>query len=108
MTILTQKEPKRAIDDFYREHLNLYINYHRYCGFATDYVNEKGKIRKKYDTYMTPVQKLLLISDCEKYLKKGVTKESLIDETKRMTHFEVAQKVFEARSKLFKEINKKI
>ncbi len=103
--------PKRhanKINHFYREYLNPYLNFHRYCGFATDYVNEKGKIKKKYETYMTPIQKLLSIVDFEKYLKEGVTKESLLKETKKLTHMESAQEVFEVRQQLFKEINRKM
>ena len=103
--------PKRKagkINEFYREYLNPYLNFHRYCGFATDYVNEKGKIKKKYETYMTPIQKLLSLPEYEKYLKEGVTKPGLLLETKRKTHFEAAQKVFVERQKLFREINTKI
>ncbi len=96
------------INYFYREHLNPYLNFHRYCGFATDYVNEKGKIKKKYEIYLTPIQKLLSLPNLEQYLKEGITKESLTRETKKLTHMESAKKVFEARSKLFKEINKKM
>ena len=103
--------PKRyapRINYFYQMYLNQYLNFHRYCGFATDYVNEKGKIKKKYETYLTPIQKLLSIPNCERYLKEGVTKELLIFETKKLTHVESAKKVFEARQQLFKEINRKM
>lgn len=103
--------PKRhaaRINRFYRQHLNPYLNFHRYCGFATDYMDDRGKIRKKYETYLTPIQKLLSIPSFEQYLKAGVTKESLIRETKKLTHMESAEKVFEARQQLFKEINRKM
>lgn len=96
------------INCFYREHLNSYLNFHRYCGFATDYVDSRGKIKKKYEIYLTPVQKLLSIENVEKYLRSGITKESLIRETKKLTHVESARKVFEARQQLFKEINRKM
>ena len=98
----------KKINTFYREYLNPYLNFHRYCGFATDYVNEKGKIKKKYETYMTPIQKLLSLPEYEKYLKEGVTKVGLLLETKRITHLEAAKKVFVERQKLFREINRKI
>ena len=102
------KKHAKRINVFYREDLNPYVNFHRYSAFATDYINEKGKIKKKYEIYMTPIQKLLSIPNCEQYFREGVTKESLIEETNKMTHFEAAQKVFEARQQLFKEINRKI
>lgn len=101
--------PKRHADRvnyFYEEYLNPYINFHRYCGFATDYVDERGKIKKKYETYMTPIQRLLSLPDCEKYLKKGITKESLETISRSKTHFEEAEKVHEMRTKLFREISK--
>jgi hypothetical protein len=104
---IAKKHAKR-INDFDQQYLNPYVNFHRFCGFATDYVNEKGKVRKKYDIYMTPIQKLLSLPLCEEYLKEGVTKELLILEGKKMTHLESAQKVFVERQKLFQEINRKI
>jgi transposase InsO family protein len=102
------KEHAGKINIFYVEHLNPYLNYHRFCGFATDYVDARGKVKKKYEIYMTPIQKLLSLPECEQYLREGVTKETLIAETKRMSHFEAAQKVFVERQKLFREINSKL
>lgn len=102
------KEHAGRINLFYVEYLNPYLNYHRFCGFATDYVDARGKVKKKYEIYMTPIQKLLSLPGCEQYLKEGVTKESLIAETKRTSHFEAAQKVFAERQKLFREINSKL
>jgi len=102
------KEYAKQINIFDREYLNPYVNFHRFCGFATDYVDMRGKIKKKYEIYMTPIQKLLSLLNYERYLKEGITKESLITETKKITHFESAQKVFVERQKLFKEINRKV
>jgi hypothetical protein len=102
------KKHAEKINDFDQEFLNPYLNFHRYCGFATDYVNEKGKIKKKYEIYMTPIQKLFSLPNFEKYLKENIMKETLIAETKKMTHFEAATKVFVERQKLFREINKKM
>lgn len=103
--------PKRhagRINRFCREHLNPYLNHHRFCGFATDYIDERGKVKKKYETYMTPTQKLLSLPECERYLREGITRETLTAKTKRMSHFEAAQKVFIERQKLFREINRKL
>jgi hypothetical protein len=101
--------PKRHADKvnyFCEGYLNQYINFHRYCGFATDYIDEKGKIKKKYETYMTPIQKLISLPDCEEYLKEGITKEILQNISRSETHFESAKKVHEMRTKLFREINR--
>ena len=45
------------IQSFYKEIFNTYLNFHRPCGFATETVDEKGKIKKKYETYLTPFEK---------------------------------------------------
>jgi len=61
------------INEFYQKYFNMYLNYHRPCGFATDYVDSKGKIKKKYNVYMTPYAKLRSIENAEQYLKEGVS-----------------------------------
>ena len=100
------KKYAKNINSFYKEFLNPYLIYHRFCGFATDYMDEKGKIKKIYETYMTPIQKLLSLPECEKYLKEGITKELLEKISRSETHFESAKKVHEMRTKLFKEIKR--
>jgi hypothetical protein len=97
-----QKKEARDINKFMRDNMDEYLNYHRPCGFATDYINEKGKITKKYDTYMTPFEKLVSISEFEKYLKTGITFPQLDDISKRESDNESAQKMQNAKSKLFK------
>src|SRR3989344_6008061 len=65
------------INRFYREHMDDYLNFHRPCGFATLKTVRRGKEKKKYDTYLTPFEKLKRIPDVETYLKRGVTIETL-------------------------------
>jgi hypothetical protein len=87
--------------------LNHHLNFHRHSAFATDVVGKKGRIVKRYETYLTPVQKLLSIPECEKYLKPNITKDSISAESMKMTHMESGKKVNEAKALLFKEIFKK-
>jgi len=60
---------------FYKETFNVYLNYHRPCGFATKTVDEKGKIRKKHETYLAPFEKLSSLTWPKRFLKKGVLLE---------------------------------
>ncbi len=90
------------INEFYQKFLNPHLNFHRHCAYPTDYVDGKGKVRKRYDTYLTPCQKLLAISDFEQYLRPGVTKENLGKEAMRLTHLAAAQEVQAEKYKLFK------
>ena len=95
------KKHATEINEFYREYLIPHINFHRHCAYATDYTDSRGKVRKAYETYMTPCQKLLSIENVEQYLKPGVTKESLFREQMKMSHVEAAQKLQTAKAQLF-------
>ena len=98
------KRHAKEINQFYREYLIPHINFHRHCAYATDYTDNRGKIRKAYETYMTPCQKLLSIEKVEQYLKPGITKESLNREQMKMSHVEAAEKLQKAKAKLFNKI----
>ena len=50
-----------------QEMLNPYLNFHRPCGFATETADEKGKIKKEYEAYLTPFEKLRSIKDPERF-----------------------------------------
>lgn len=95
------KKYAESINTFYRDYLDDFLNYHRFCAFATDYVNEKGKIKKKYEIYMTPIQKFLSLQDCEQYLKEGVTLDSIVLQQKKCTHLESAQRMRKVKQTLF-------
>jgi hypothetical protein len=98
------KKYAKDINLFYIEYFNPHIDFHRHCAFATDYVDDYGKVRKVYETYMTPCQKLLSIENVEQYLKYGVTKESLMQEQMKLSHVESAEKLQKAKAKLFNRI----
>ena len=102
---ISQKYAPR-INKFYEKHLNPFVNFHKPCAFSSEIVDSKGKIKKIYKQcdYATPIQKLLSLKDCEKYLKAGITKEKLEKQMLEKSHFEVARETYEARDKLFGEI----
>lgn len=96
------------INKFCIEHLNPFLNFHRPCAFATDEIDSRGKIRKRYHAkdYAVPVDRLLRIHNVETYLKKGVTMDGLTKLKLAQSHFIIAEKVTEAREKLFATIRK--
>ena len=100
---IEQKHAPR-INRFYREHFNAYLNFHRPCGFATVSVDDKGKRRKKYETYQTPHERLKSLKKAEKYLRDGVSLEMLDRMTARETDNEAAAAMQEARDRLFKKL----
>lgn len=93
------------INTFYRDHMDVYLNYHRPCGFATDKVDARGKIVKKYDRYMTPFERLKLIKNVEQYLKPGVTIQSLEETAHKESDNSCAEKLQIAKRKLLEIIH---
>jgi len=91
-----------AVNDFYENYLNIYVNYHRPCGFASTYVDKRGKEKKKYDIYLTPYEKLKSIPNFEKYLKKGITVGKLDKIAYAKSDNEFAEEMQKAREELFK------
>ena len=94
------------INDFYFDIFNEYLNFHRPCGFATEIVDKKGKIKKVYKEkdYMTPYEKLKSLPNYQLYLKVGITIEMLDKIAKRKTDNEIAREVQDSRYKLFNRI----
>lgn len=95
-----------VINAFYEQHLNVYLNFHRPCGFATDIVDRKGKVKKKYDTYLTPFEKLQTIDHSERYLKPGVTNETLFATEKKKSDNACAAALMKAKMELFTKLTK--
>jgi hypothetical protein len=91
---------------FSAKYLNPYLNYHRPCGFATDTVNARGKVIKKYATWMTPYERLRSLPDAEQYLKEGFTFEKMDLFAKEKSDNECAEEMMKAKEKLFEEIRK--
>ena len=93
-----------AINRFYQEYFNPYLNFHRPCGFATVTVDAKGKRHKKYKTYQTPYERLKALKNAEKYLREGVSLKTLDAIAAKKTDNESARLMQEAKDKLFKKL----
>ena len=85
------------INNFYLEHMNIYLPYHRLCGFSSDYTDKRGKIRKKYDVYTTPYERLKRIPNAKQYLKEGITFENLDKIAYAMSDNDFGEKMGKAR-----------
>ncbi len=91
-----------AISAFYKKFLNVYLNFHRPSGFSTDTISAKGKIKKKYDIYMTPYEKFKSLENPVQYLRPGQTIEALDDIAAKQTDTECAEEMQAEKTKLFK------
>ena len=69
-------------------------------------MDEKGKIKKKYETYLTPFEKFHSLSKPEQFLKNGVTMETLKEVEEQRSDTEYAKLVQEKKIKLFRSFSK--
>lgn len=93
------------INTFYRTHMDDYLNFHRPCGFATSYIDERGKEKKKYDTYLTPFEKLKTIAEVEQHLKPGVSIAGLEAIARKESDNTCAEKLQNAKRTLLETIH---
>lgn len=98
---IAQSEAEK-IQAFYRQTLNVYLNYHRPCGYATEVVDRNGKIRKRYDSYLTPYEKFSSLSRPQQYLRPGVTMTELKRIAQAHSDTEYAWLVKRAKADLFR------
>jgi len=62
-----------AVDQFHRQHLNPYVNFHRPCAVPKIVTEANGKRRRVYLRWATPFELLQEAPHCESFLRPGVT-----------------------------------
>jgi len=62
-----------AVDQFHRQHLNPYLNFHRPCAVPKIITEANGRRRRVYERWATPFELLLEAPKCENCLRPGVT-----------------------------------
>src|ERR1035441_5278923 len=90
-----------AITDFYTEHLNPYLNFHRPCGVPELIVNAKGKEKRVYRWYATPWEILRQLPDVASHLKAEWTIAQLDQQAQARNDTQAALEMQEAKRKLF-------
>ena len=97
------------INAFCREHLNPYVNFHRPCFFPEIEIDAKGKTRKRYrfQTMMTPYEKLKSLPGAEQFLKPALSFAALDAYVAATSDNEAARTMNLARAKLFQSIQRR-
>ena len=87
------------INDFNRQHLNPYINYHRPGFFPETRTDAKGKERQiyRYENRMTPYDKLKSLPNAKDYLKPGLSFEILDEVAYQISDNQAADQLQMAR-----------
>jgi len=94
------------IQQFYSAHLNPYLNYHRPCAQADVEVDAKGRNRRRYRRYQTPLETLLLLPKPQQYLRPGLTVATLQRIAGLMSDTEAARRMQQAKHRLFEQLRK--
>lgn len=97
------------INDFYVEVFNPWLNLHRPCMFASEKINAKGKITKRYkpEDVKTPLERLMELDKADLVtLKPGVSMDALLAQARAKTDLQAAKDMQRAKAALFAKFNK--
>jgi transposase InsO family protein len=89
------------IQRFYDEYFNPYLNFHRPCAQPEFVVDQKGRTRRIYRRYQTPLETLLSLPQPAQYLRAGFTVDTLKRMADDRSDTEAARRMQEAKRKLF-------
>jgi hypothetical protein len=95
-----QAEP---LQQFYRNHFNPYLNFHRPCAQPQLYTDPKGRTRRCYPNYQTPCEKLLALPQGASYLRPGMTLAMLKRMAAALSDTQAAERMQHAKRKLFQQ-----
>jgi hypothetical protein len=96
-----------AIEAFYEEYFNPYLNFHRPCGVPEQVVNAKGKVKRVYRWYATPWEILRQLPGLAGCLKGDLTTQDLEREARAKTDTAVAAEMQAAKQKLFARLQRR-
>ncbi|HBD7117411.1 TPA: transposase family protein [Legionella pneumophila] len=96
------------INEFNRNYLTPYLNFHRPCYFAEIKIDAKGKEKKTYPyrCMMTPYEKLKSLPNAEAHLKAGISFKSLDQQMLALSDLQAALAMKKAQAELFRKIFK--
>jgi len=92
------------INDFYREYLNPYLNYHRPCAQADVKIDLKGRKRVRYTRYQTPLETLSMLDKPAQYLRDGLSINALKRVAATVSDTDAARRMQQAKATLFDQL----
>jgi hypothetical protein len=89
-----------AVDQFHRQYLNPYVNFHRPCAIAQTLEDPNGKRRRIYRRWATPFEIFSQAPQCETYLRPNVRLTELERFAKIQSDTEAAIEMQRAKRRL--------
>jgi transposase InsO family protein len=96
-----------AVDQFHRQYLNPYLNFHRPCAVPKIVTQANGKRRRVYLRWATPFELLQEAPGCESLLRPGVTLAELAGFARLHSDTEAALAMQRAKRQLLVRVGKR-
>ena len=96
------------ITRFYNAQMNPYVNFHRPCAIPELRHLGQGKIKRVYRRWATPLELLQQVAGWDKYLRPGLSAETLKAHAAVQSDTEAALDMQKAKRELFRRIGRKI
>jgi transposase InsO family protein len=93
-----------AMNQFHRQHLNPYVNFHRPSAVPKIITEANGKRRRVYQQWATPFELFRELPRCESYLRPPVTLPELDRFAQAQSDTESALEMQRAKRKLFQTV----
>lgn len=90
-----------AIERFYEQYFNPYLNFHRPCGVPELKADSKGKVTRVYRWYATPWEILRQLPNLARWLRPDLTAAELEQRARRKSDTAAALEMQTAKRKLF-------
>ena len=100
-------EHAAPVDQFHRQYLNSYVNFHRPCGVPQEIVAANGKSKRVYPRYRTPYEILRQLPAAETFLRPGLEWAELDRLAMLQSDTEAARDMQRAKRDLFAAIRKR-
>ena len=94
----------KRVNQFHRDFLNPYVNFHRPSAQPEVEIDKKGRKRRLYKQWLTPLEKLLSLEKPEQYLRHGRTLAALKRAAGALSDTDAALRLQRERDAMFADL----
>jgi hypothetical protein len=96
-----------AVNQFHRQYLNPYLNFHRPCGIPELRTLARGKIKRVYRQWETPWEILRALPDWKSTLRADIDPEALQRQASAQSDTDAALAMQQAKRDLFRQLRRR-